>query len=162
VVLVERDIDKWYKSFDDAIISTTFNPISTFFTYVIERFLGTRGGIAMRKVILGYFRSANEAELRQNAKPIYKEHYAKIRRLVPPERLLNYELGSGWAPLCEFLGKEIPKENFPHLNETEVLRARIAEFEREMLISSWKKSRPFLFAGAVAYGAYFVGRRMYW
>jgi hypothetical protein len=23
----------------------------------------------------------------------------------------------GWAPLCEFLGKPVPNEPFPHLNE---------------------------------------------
>lgn len=24
----------------------------------------------------------------------------------------------GWEPLCEFLGKEVPDEPFPHLNAT--------------------------------------------
>lgn len=40
-----------------------------------------------------------------------------MRNLVPKERLLEVELGSGWEPLCKFLGKPIPKEPFPHVNE---------------------------------------------
>lgn len=138
-----------------------FSPIASFFTYVIESILGTRGGIASRKVVLGYFRASNAEELRRNAKPIYVEHYAKIRRLVPPERLLNYELGSGWGPLCEFLGKEIPEEDFPWVNETSALRAKIAEFQKQMLISSWRKLRPMIIAGFIAWAAYIFKSHWY-
>lgn len=38
--------------------------------------------------------------------------------MVPKERLLEYKMGSGWAPLCEFLGKDVPDEEFPWLNES--------------------------------------------
>lgn len=32
-----------------------------------------------------------------------------------PKDVLFYPLGSGWEPLCEFLEKEIPDVDFPHL-----------------------------------------------
>lgn len=50
----------------------------------------------------------------------YRAHYAHIRHLLKdqPERLLEYKLGSGWEPLCEFLGKEVPEVPFPHVNES--------------------------------------------
>jgi Sulfotransferase domain len=41
-----------------------------------------------------------------------------MRKLVPSERLLTYELGSGWEPLCKFLGRDVPNVPFPHLNES--------------------------------------------
>jgi hypothetical protein len=36
--------------------------------------------------------------------------------LVPKERLLEWEIGDGWGPLCEFLGKPVPEVPFPHAN----------------------------------------------
>ena len=39
-----------------------------------------------------------------------------IRGLVPPERLLEWSATDGWEPLCEFLGKDVPKTPFPHVN----------------------------------------------
>lgn len=39
-----------------------------------------------------------------------------IRGLVPSERLLEWEVGDGWEPLCKFLGKPVPDVPFPHAN----------------------------------------------
>lgn len=39
-----------------------------------------------------------------------------IRGLVPPERLLEWNVQEGWEPLCKFLDKEVPDEPFPHVN----------------------------------------------
>lgn len=44
-------------------------------------------------------------------------HNAWVRRTVPPERLLEVDLASGWAPLCAFLGKPVPDEPFPRVND---------------------------------------------
>lgn len=43
-----------------------------------------------------------------------------IRGIVPPERLLEWSVEDGWEPLCEFLGKEVPSEPFPHVNTSSV------------------------------------------
>ena len=48
----------------------------------------------------------------------YTEHYAHIRAKVAPKRLLNFHPKDGWAPLCEFLGKDVPEDvPFPRVNE---------------------------------------------
>lgn len=47
----------------------------------------------------------------------YTDHYAHVRSKVPPERLLNFQVKEGWAPLCDFLGKEAPDEPFPRVND---------------------------------------------
>ncbi len=40
-----------------------------------------------------------------------------VRRRVPKERLLVFDVKEGWGPLCEFLGVEEPDKPFPHLND---------------------------------------------
>ena len=48
----------------------------------------------------------------------YVEHYKLVRKVCPPERLLEFKLGSGWEPLCEFLGTEIPGDvPYPNVND---------------------------------------------
>lgn len=39
-----------------------------------------------------------------------------VRGMVPKERLLEWSVEDGWEPLCEFLGKPVPDEPFPHEN----------------------------------------------
>lgn len=44
---------------------------------------------------------------------------------VPKERLLEYEFGSGWAPLCSFLEKEVPDVPFPRVNESAIMQEKV-------------------------------------
>lgn len=44
------------------------------------------------------------------------EHCNMIRGLVPKERLLEWNVGDGWEPLCKFLDKQVPDDEFPHVN----------------------------------------------
>lgn len=39
-----------------------------------------------------------------------------VRGMVPKDRLLEWSVDDGWEPLCEFLGKPVPEEPFPHTN----------------------------------------------
>lgn len=48
----------------------------------------------------------------------YNAHNARIRNIVPAERLLiisNHK--EGWKPICNFLGVPIPDVPFPHVNK---------------------------------------------
>lgn len=47
----------------------------------------------------------------------YREHNERVKRIVPPEQLLIYNVSQGWKPLCHFLGCEIPDVPFPRENE---------------------------------------------
>lgn len=46
-------------------------------------------------------------------------HTDMVRKVVPADRLLVVNLGDGWEPLCNFLGKPIPQEPYPQANERE-------------------------------------------
>ena len=45
--------------------------------------------------------------------------------MVPAERLLVWEVGEGWEPLCEFLGVDVPDGPLPHANDRETFSERV-------------------------------------
>lgn len=63
----------------------------------------------------------------EHAIRVFTEHNAAVRREVPADRLLVYEVSDGWEPLCRFLGADVPDEPFPHLNDTAAFHQRIAD-----------------------------------
>jgi len=73
-----------------------------------------------------------------NLRPKYREHYQSIRDVVPRDRLLEYRLGSGWEPLCEFLGKEVPDVPFPRVNESDALQDWIKVMTRRGSVNALK------------------------
>ena len=78
----------------------------------------------------------SEREMRDKAKAKYHEHYALVRRVTPPERLLEYKLGDGWKPLCEFLGVEIPDVPFPNINDSDAVWEQLAIVVRRGLMNA--------------------------
>ena len=58
----------------------------------------------------------------------FNRHDAEVRRLAPANRLVVWEPGDGWEPLCKALNLPIPDEEYPKTNSTEEFRAKIAEF----------------------------------
>jgi hypothetical protein len=51
---------------------------------------------------------------------------------VPPEKLLVFEPGDGWAPLCAFLGVPVPDEPYPQVNSTAEFQAMVAGMRAEL------------------------------
>lgn len=46
----------------------------------------------------------------------YREHNERVQAVIPKEKLLIFNVKQGWKPLCEFLGCEIPDQEFPRRN----------------------------------------------
>jgi hypothetical protein len=59
------------------------------------------------------------------AKRAYEAHNAAVRAEVPSDRLVEWQPGDGWAPLCDALGVPVPDDPFPHVNTTADFRAMI-------------------------------------
>lgn len=59
----------------------------------------------------------------ESATAAYDAHNAAVRALVSPERLVEWQPGDGWEPLCAALGVPVPDEPFPHVNSTAEFRA---------------------------------------
>ena len=54
------------------------------------------------------------------------------------KKVLEWTPEDGWEPLCEFLGKEVPKVEFPRLNEGEEIRKLKGVLVRQGLVA-WGK-----------------------
>jgi hypothetical protein len=52
----------------------------------------------------------------------YDRHNETVRRDAPPQRLLQWQPGDGWEPLCAALGVPVPDDEFPHSNTTDQFR----------------------------------------
>jgi len=60
----------------------------------------------------------------------YEKHNATVRARVPKSRLVEYQPGDGWQPLCKALGVPVPNEPFPHTNTREEFIARLQSMPR--------------------------------
>ena len=59
-----------------------------------------------------------KGDFNKYGKQVFNDYYAELRALVPPENLLEYKMGQGWEPLCEFLEVPVPQgKKFPHVND---------------------------------------------
>lgn len=157
VIIVERDMEEWYTSLEEAIISTTWGWRADFFTNFLAPLFGAKAGRTIRKVMLGFFEATNVTDLRSKARDRYRRHYADVRAAVPSERLLNFKLEEGWEPLCAYLGKEVPHIPFPKKNPKDVhvkrVKARQGLFLKMAIQVGCKKAVPWVFGlSAMAFG----------
>jgi hypothetical protein len=108
-----RDPNEWFDSTQATIfspLSPAANappPLNEFFAMLFKDF-GDK--IHDRDYMVAYF----------------KRHTEEVVRTIPRDRLLVYEAGQGWAPLCQFLGVPAPAEPFPQVNTREEFIARVA------------------------------------
>ena len=125
VVLVERDVDRWYKSFSETVINGVANPFIPLICLVDKVYIGQMSAqtdliakhifhIQEPRVRYGILNNPEFfAQWREKAKDVYIEHNEKIKRITPKERLLVFKLDEGWEPLCNFLGRPVPDVPFP-------------------------------------------------
>ncbi len=57
----------------------------------------------------------------------FERHNELIKATVPAERLLVWNVGEGWGPLCEFLELPVPAEPLPHVNDRETFLGRVID-----------------------------------
>jgi hypothetical protein len=120
VILTNRDVDKWWTSFCNSIGSVVTSRRYRLAGYLDPQGLGavSRLGKLIVSVILGPLVTEAEAKAR------FAAHYEKVRKIVPKESILEYEVAEGWKPLCAFLGKDVPALDFPHTNDAKMFRER--------------------------------------
>ncbi len=56
----------------------------------------------------------------------FQRHTEAVIAAIPKERLLIYQAGQGWAPLCGFLGMPVPDTPYPSENSRAEFMARMA------------------------------------
>ncbi len=70
---------------------------------------------------------------RECATKAFERHIEEVKKRVPAEKLLVYEVKQGWGPLCGFLEVEAPQEPFPHLNERDQFPRMMRQVRLKML-----------------------------
>jgi len=130
VILTVRDPAEWYKSTRSTIhglrwLTTGPLPVRAAFALAGPFVPGPAGAVRLADRLVWEDTFDGRFEDRAYAIELFERHNEAVRRRVPPERLLVFDVREGWAPLCEFLGVEVPEEPFPHLNEASQMRRRL-------------------------------------
>ena len=123
VPLTVRDADRWYDSV--TALMNSVRPIRPL-AYVIPRFSRF---LKLVDSLTGKF--ASTAADRESSVAAFHRHNDAVKRIVPPDRLLVFQIQEGWEALCAFLGCEVPDTEFPHLNE----RATVGRRVRDLFLS---------------------------
>ena len=113
VVLSEREEDSWIKSavnqlqVINAVKSREFyrmlSPTARKMYFVLYSYINA---------ISGSTNPSSTCVFRKR----YRIHNHRVKSLVPPGKLLVFNVKQGWKPLCDFLGCEVPTVAFPHEN----------------------------------------------
>lgn len=51
----------------------------------------------------------------------WERHIAWLKEIVPADRLIFFDVKQGWGPLCTVLGKKVPDEPFPNINDGQAI-----------------------------------------
>lgn len=150
VLLTVRDPDKWYDSMAATILPQIrgtepmalrllMRAVSAIRPDVRDLFAGLR-----TKVGDGTFDGRGD---REHLTEVFREHTKQVQEYVSADRLLTYEVGDGWEPLCEFLDVPVPDHPFPRVNESADALRRFRQLLLRML------GRPAIKATVVAIAA---------
>lgn len=146
IILTHRDVDKWQHSMkvsvDAAAKWKSFAWLS----------LWDPNGIGLWWNYHQYQHSLRPILAPREERQAFIDHYRHINEIVPPERLLNYNVAEGWEPLCKFLGQAIPAEAFPNVNnKNSFLAGRRRRLYRMLRVIAMRTMIPTAILGAVSY-----------
>jgi hypothetical protein len=116
IILTLRDPASWYESTQKTIFAD------------LDELLDDRSNAwaRMTKFVIKDFFDGRLHD-REHVIAVYNRHNEKVKRTIPKERLLIYEVAQGWGPLCQFLGVAMPAVPFPKSNSTKEFLARQAK-----------------------------------
>ncbi|ORY95640.1 hypothetical protein BCR43DRAFT_564483 [Syncephalastrum racemosum] len=132
IILTERDADAWIKSMNNTILAPFRHPSSEI-RKANEAKLKPEELARLYltdKVVLGGIRTRSANEITdEKVKALFLEHNAKIKAIVPKEKLLVMDTKEmNWETLCAFLGiSDVPNEPFPHVNSSAEAQAHFED-----------------------------------
>jgi sulfotransferase family protein len=117
VILTVRDPDAWYDSMTETIVSAMSLPPAR--ADALRALCCVVEDVILDQVFDGRF------DDRGYAIGVFEAHAEQVRDSVPPGRLLEFDVGEGWAPLCRFLDRPQPSLPFPVLNRRAAFAATL-------------------------------------
>ncbi len=73
-----------------------------------------------------------ELENKETCIEAFHRHEAEVLATVDPKRLVVWEAGDGWEPLCKALNLPVPNEPFQKVNTKQEFQDRVAKREAEL------------------------------
>lgn len=118
VILTVRDPGRWY----DSVYNTIYQLSAAPETEDPDAALRRRRMRSMVEKLIWKGTFGGRFEDRAHALGVFAAHNTEVRRRVPSDRLLVYQVDQGWPPLCDHLGVDVPTEPFPHINQGHSIR----------------------------------------
>lgn len=113
VLLTVRDPERWYESVMNTIYWVRqVGNVNEVESGSQERFWHMIDTLIWKGIFDG------KVEDKQYALDLFNRHNEEVKKRVPSDKLLVFEVKDGWEPLCRFLGVDVPETPFPHLNDT--------------------------------------------
>ncbi|KAI1180573.1 hypothetical protein F4777DRAFT_528500 [Nemania sp. FL0916] len=150
IIINYRDIEAWHRS-----IITTWSTAEQRAGWIHPFLVWFRASMfwvdvnERRMTYNGLFRT----DYRKNGKAAFIDHYKMLDELTKgmgEDKVLRWKAQDGWGPLCEFLGKEVPDEEFPNRNALEQVVQKVIESLMQDASEAYKNMAVCL--GAVAAG----------
>lgn len=115
ILLTYRDAESWYASMEGTILAFLRDPDRT-------------EGMAprLRRDVFG-----GEVHDKDHVISVYQANVAAVQNAFGPDRLLTYEVGWGWEPLCRFLNVDIPAVPYPRGNDRAGFHAKDAALSKQ-------------------------------
>ena len=109
ILLTNRDSASWYNSMDKTILEVmrkSTDPESI--------------GMRLKQNVFG----GNVTD-KDHIIAAFEKNVAEVQAAFGPDRLLTYNIGDGWAPLCKFLNCAVPDYPFPHSNKPDEFNTKL-------------------------------------
>jgi hypothetical protein len=120
VILSERDPEAWYASAESTIHAAAVAPLPEGADPTFAQVRQMSLDVVWDGVFDGRFTD------KRHALEVFEAHNAAVKREIDPARLLVFEVGQGWEPLCGFLGVPVPDAPFPRSNDRAAFAEQIA------------------------------------
>jgi hypothetical protein len=120
VILTKRRYEDWEQSMQESIWC-----LDTWRLFTLCRQFNLTQMAPLTRLVHSVFRVHNDNNYGgPAAKAAYNKHYDTVRSLVSQDRLLELDtdVDLSWEPLCQFLGREVPQQNFPKMSEEKTMR----------------------------------------
>lgn len=120
VILTKRKYEDWEQSMQESIWC-----LDTWDLFAFCRVFRIGKLVPLMQLVYTVFKVHNGNNYGgPEAKIAYEKHYDTVRSLVPESRLLEIDTDADltWEPFCEFLGHQVPKEQYPKLVEDKAMR----------------------------------------
>lgn len=124
ILLNYRDFDGFYKSCENTILAVKKAAQAGELTPDSNREPPSPKLFGIIEQIIWQGDFEGRFEDREWVRQMYHDRIETIKREIPADRLIVWELGKdGWGPIADALGVPVPDEPFPHLHDTNEFRS---------------------------------------